>query len=176
MVGIWPRKEFRTKSNPEREHNPGRSSRAEADWQHAVILAAVAAQAWPNTYPALPAPKGPKGSNLAPGGTAPGGRRPGRPADGSMPGCGNPDRRGSTIIPPLRPLGRGKAANEMRLAQKSNVLLLHLPHAAAQHVLSAGCKLHYTEMGVLWLQHTHLMRGMSKHPDPRHHHICNLLF
>lgn len=105
MVGIWPGKKIRAESEEEIET----SQEMQGQPRERVRVPGTA-----STYPALPVPRGPKGSNRAPGGTAPGGSWPGMPDDGSMPGCGRPDRRGSTIIPPLRPLPRGKA-EEMRL-------------------------------------------------------------
>ena len=106
MVRIWPGKKFRAESN----------RRAQACSNRDELGSSGRQEAWPRTYPGRPAPNGLKGSNLAPGGTAPGGSRPGMPDDGSIPGCGKPEWRGSIIIPTLRPLEREKAEKEMRLA------------------------------------------------------------
>lgn len=59
------------------------------------------------------------------------------PDDGSMPRCGKPDRRGSTIIPPLRPLGRGKA-EEVRLALVREKQSVSLCQTSAAEMLSTG--------------------------------------
>lgn len=137
VVRIWPGKKFRAESKPG-VRDQSHSNRDQPGDSRAAQRAGWGYQAQPNTYPGLPAPNGPKGSNLAPGGTAPGGSRPGIPDDGSMPGCGKPDRRGSTIIPPLRPLGSGKTEKEMRLALVREEQSASLCQTSAAGMLSTG--------------------------------------
>lgn len=61
------------------------------------------------------------------------------PDDGLMPRCGKPDRRGSTIIPPLRPLGRGKA-EEVRLALVREEQSVSLCQTSAAEMPSTGTR------------------------------------